>query len=125
MRKTLEDFKNEKGEYDYQAFADYLESSECANDDDYDIYVDEKGNIYERTDGDWTEGHGHTNVYNGYTRKPEDPNSKNRKWKNPWLKYAKKLNLNEEEIKLLNFLCLLNKENNSDKLHENKVLLKK
>ena len=31
-RKTLSDFN-----YDYQAYADYLESAECANDDGYDI----------------------------------------------------------------------------------------
>lgn len=34
-RKTLEDFKKWDGSYDYQAFADYLESAECANDDGY------------------------------------------------------------------------------------------
>lgn len=42
-RKTLEDFKKWDGSYDYQAFADYLESAECANDDGYDIYADYKG----------------------------------------------------------------------------------
>ena len=41
-RKTLADFN-----YDYQAYANYLESAECANDDGYDTYVDINGNIYE------------------------------------------------------------------------------
>lgn len=96
-RKTLEDFN-----YDHQAFADYLESAECANDDGYDILVDvESGNIYERTDKDWTKGHGHKNVFNGYDRDKDDERSKGRKWKNPWLKYVEKLNFTEEEIKLL------------------------
>lgn len=98
-RKTLEDFKKWDGSYDYQAFADYLESAECANDDGYDIYADYKGNIYERTDGDWTKGHGHNNVNDPREpRKPNDPSSYGRKWKNPWLKFAEKLNLTEEEI---------------------------
>ena len=39
-RKTLEDFDG-----DYQAYADYLESPECTNDDGIDIVADEKGNI--------------------------------------------------------------------------------
>lgn len=60
-RKTLEDFDN-----DYQAYADYLESAECANDEGYDIYADENGNIYERINGDWTLGHSHKNVFTGY-----------------------------------------------------------
>ena len=38
-RKTLKDFN-----YDYQAYADYLESAECADDDDYDVYADIHGN---------------------------------------------------------------------------------
>lgn len=54
-RKTLADFN-----YDYQAYADYLESAECANDEGYDIYADINGNIYESDD--WTKGHGHKNV---------------------------------------------------------------
>ena len=97
MRKTLEDFN-----YDYQAYADYLESAECANDDGYDILVDvPSGNIYERTNGDWTKGHGHKNVFNGYDRDKDDERSENREWKNPWLKYIKKLNLTPEEIQIL------------------------
>ena len=76
MRKTLEDFKKSDGTYDYQAYADYLDSAECANDDGYDILVDvPSGNIYERTDGDWTKGHGHQNVFNGYDRDKDDKKS--------------------------------------------------
>lgn len=37
-RKTLENF-----EYDFQTFADYLESAECANDEGYDTFVDAQG----------------------------------------------------------------------------------
>lgn len=80
MRKTLEDFN-----YDYQAYANYLESPECANDDGYDTLVDvPSGNIY--TSKDWTKGHGHQNVFNGYDRKEDDPKSNNddHPWKNPW-----------------------------------------
>jgi len=94
-RKDLSDFN-----YDYQAFANYLESAECANDDGYDTYVDHKGNIYESED--WTKGHGHKNVYNGYERSKDDERSNGREWKNPWLKYDRNLNLSEEEINLLN-----------------------
>ena len=96
-RKTLSDFN-----YDYQAYANYLESAECANDDGYDIYVDVPGgNIYERTDGDWTKGHGHQNVNNGYDRDKDSDSSKGRPWKNNWLKYAEKLNLTKEEVGFL------------------------
>lgn len=78
MRKTLADFN-----YDYQAYADYLESAECANDDGYDTLVDvPSGNIY--TSNDWTKGHGHKNVKNGYNRPDDDPKSQGRPWKNPW-----------------------------------------
>ena len=80
MRKTLEDFN-----YDYQAYADYLESAECANDEGYDTLVDvQSGNIYESDD--WTKGHGHKNVFNGYERDKDDPksNSEDHPWKNPW-----------------------------------------
>lgn len=94
-RKDLSDFN-----YDYQAFANYLESAECANDDGYDTYVDHKGNIYESED--WTKGHGHKNVYNGYERSKDDERSNGREWKNPWLKYDRNLNLSEEEINILN-----------------------
>lgn len=100
MRKTLEDFN-----YDFQVYADYLESAECANDEEYDILVDvPSGNIYERTDGDWTKGHGHKNVNNGYDRDKDDERSKDRPWKNYWLKYVEKLNLTEEEFNFINAL---------------------
>lgn len=78
MRKTLSDFN-----YDYQAYANYLESAECANDDGYDTLVDVPGgNIY--TSSDWTKGHSHRNVNNGYNRTEDDPKSQGRPWKNPW-----------------------------------------
>lgn len=116
-RKTLEDFN-----YDYQAYADYLESAQCANDDGYDILVDvPSGNIYERTDGDWTKGHGHQNVFNGYERDKDSERSKGRDWKNPWLKYAEKLNLSEEEVQFLNKLYNYKK---FLELEENKILPK-
>ncbi len=95
--KTLKDFN-----YDYKAYANYLESAECANDNGYDILVDVPGgNIYERTDGDWTKGHGHKNVKNGYDRDKDSESSKNRKWKNPWFIYIERLNLTPEEILFL------------------------
>ena len=94
-RKTLADFN-----YNYQAYADYLESAECANDEGYSVYADEKGNIYESDD--WTKGHGHKNVFNGYDRDKDDERSKGRPWKNPWLIYMEKLNLTEEELYFLN-----------------------
>lgn len=96
-RKTLSDFNN-----DYQKYADYLESAECANDDGYDILVDvPSGNIYERTEGDWRKGHGHENVNNGYKRDKDDPKSKGRSWKNPWLIYLKNLKITLEEIQYI------------------------
>lgn len=120
-RKTLEDFN-----YDYQAFANYLESAECANDEGYDIFVDSRGNIYERTDGDWTKGHGHNNVYDPRNpREPNDPSSIGRKWKNKWLKYANKLNLTSEEIEFLNMLYYYNIKNQVDGSLENESLSKK
>ena len=76
-RKTLEDFN-----YDYQAYADYWESAECVNDEGYDTYADEKGNIY--TSSDWTKGHSHQSVNNGYNRPEDDPRSQGRDWKNRW-----------------------------------------
>lgn len=116
-RKTLSDFN-----YDYQAYADYLESAECANDDGYDTLVDvPSGNIYERTDGDWTKGHGHQNVFNGYDRDKDSKNSKGRNWKNPWLKYVEKLNLSEEEVQ---FLTALYSYKQSSELEETKPLSK-
>ena len=107
-RKTLADFN-----YDYQKYADYLESAECANDDGYDTYVDEKGNIY--TSDDWTKGHGHENVFNGYKRDKDDEKSKDRPWKNPWLKYAKRLHLTEEEINFIYKLYTEKHKNDEDK----------
>ena len=97
-KKTLEDFKKSNGEYGYQAYADYLESADCAN-DEYDIYADEKGNVYEPLDGDWNNGHTHYNVNSNWPgRNANDPDSKNRPWKNRWLKYIQNLSL-----KKLNF----------------------
>lgn len=123
MRKTLEDFKMSDGTYDYQAFADYLESAECANDDGYDILVDvPSGNIYERTDGDWTKGHGHKNVFNGYDRDKDDDDSKGRPWKNPWLKYEERLSLTPQEVELLNTSYIYNQTN---ELKKTRTLSKK
>lgn len=82
-RKTLEDFNN-----DYQAYADYLESAECANDEGYTIYADEKGNEYEAIDGDWTKGHSHKKENSNWQgRSLDDPKSKGRPWSNKWKKY--------------------------------------
>ena len=120
-RKTLSDFN-----YDYKAYANYLESAECANDEGYDILVDvPSGNIYERTDDDWTKGHGHKNVYNGYDRDKDDDRSKGRNWKNPWLKYAEKLNLTPAEVEFLNVLYDYKQNNQVNKLGENSSLSKK
>ena len=100
--KTLKDF-----DYDYQKYADYLESPECANDNGYSVYADSKGNIYESDD--WTKGHGHKNVNNGYDRDKSDKGSRGRSWKNPWLKDLVELSITEEEAILLG---LLNNSNN-------------
>ena len=116
-RKTLADFN-----YNYQAYADYLQSPECANDDGYDTYVDYRGNIYESDD--WTRGHGHKNVHNGYNRDKNDRRSNGRDWKNPWLKYAEKLNLTKEEVEFLG--ALYNIQNNQTvEFEENKQLSKR
>ena len=99
-----------------------MDSAECANDDGYDILVDvPSGNIYERTDGDWTKGHGHQNVFNGYDRDKDDKKSEGRPWKNPWLKYAEKLNLTSQEIEFLNVLYTYKQTN---ELEETKPLSK-
>lgn len=96
-RKTLEDFDG-----DYQAYADYLESPECTNDDEIDIVADEKENIFTPTDGDWTKGHGHNNVHDPRpAREPDDPKSYGRKWYNLWLIYSKNIILSQEEAMLL------------------------
>ena len=105
-RKTLADFN-----YDYQKYADYLESPECANDEGYSIYGDNKGNIYESDD--WTKGHGHKNVNNGYDRDKSDPKSKGRNWKNPWDKLVEALQLSPEEAQLLASLYVNQKANNN------------
>lgn len=109
VRKTLEDFDN-----DYQKYADYLESAECANDDGYDAIGDEYGNVYTPTDGDWTKGHGHRNDNTNYNRPADDDESKGRPWYNKWLKYADKLELTKEEVELLNTLfdCNINNQDN-------------
>lgn len=93
-RKELSDFG-----YDYQAYANYLESAECANDEGYSVYADTRGNIYESDD--WTKRHSHKNTNTGYNRGIDDKRSQGRPWKNPWLKYANKLGVTEEEIQLI------------------------
>lgn len=117
--KTLEDFNN-----DYWAYVAYLESAQYANDAGWNVVADEKGNIYTPTDGDWTKGHGHQNVHNGYDRKPESDKSKGRKWENRWLKLIDKLELTQEELQ---FLCLVYvyQNDNSNIKTKNKILLKK
>lgn len=96
-RKTLEDFN-----YDYQAYADYLESAECANDDGYDTYVDGiNGHIYEPIDGDWTKGHSHENTNTGWKRDKDDPKSKGRDWKNNWAALSSLALLAYEDLQLV------------------------
>ena len=84
-RKSLKDFNN-----NYQAYANYLESAECANDDGYSVFAEGR-NVYTPTDGDWTKGHGHFADKTGlgkddYERKPDDEQSKGRPWYSKWLK---------------------------------------
>lgn len=111
-QKTLADFN-----YDYQAYADYLESPQAAN-DSYDIYVDvTNGDIYRPTDGDWSKGHGHENVKTGYDRKPDNDKSKGRGWKNRWDKLVETLQLNPEEAQLLASLYI------NQKTADNNVVL--
>ena len=117
-RKELSDFN-----YDYQAYANYLESAECANDDGYDTYADINGNIYESND--WTKGHGHKNVNNGYDRDKDDDRSKGRNWKNPWLKYAEKLNLSSEELQFLNAVYNYQQSVKNNELEDNNILSKR
>ena len=103
-RKKPEDFIVEDGNIDYRAYAKYLDSAECANDDNYDILVDvQSGNIYERTDGDWTKGHGHKNVFNGYNRDKDSKSSSSDKhpWRNPWLEYNSSYVMTDEEYELV------------------------
>lgn len=119
-RKSLSDFN-----YDHQAYANYLESAECANDDGYDIYADHKGNIYERTDGDWTKGHGHRNDSTNYDRDKNSDKSRGRSWKNPWLKYSNKLNLTQEEVELLNILYNHRENAQTLKKEKSKTLTKR
>lgn|SRR5574344_923894 len=117
-RKELSDFN-----YDYQAYANYLESAECANDEGYDTYADIKGNIY--TSDDWTKGHGHKNVNNDYDRDKDSDKSKGRGWKNPWLKYAEKLNLTPEEIQFLDSVYACKQAIQNSELEENNTLSKR
>lgn len=120
-RKTLEDFN-----YDYQAYADYLESAECANDDGYSIYGDQHGNVYEAIDGDWTKGHSHINENTDWEgRNLEDSDSKGRPWKNRWLKYAEKLNLTPEEIEFINALYDYKQNSQATELDEDNSLSKR
>lgn len=119
-RKTLADFN-----YDYQAYADYLESPECTNDDGYDVIGDQYGNVYTPTEGDWTKGHGHKNENTNYDRKSEDRDSYGRKWKNPWLKYADKLNLTAEEIQFLEVLYSYKQTAQNNELDSNNTLSKR
>ncbi len=110
MKKELKDF-----DYDYQAYANYLESAECANDEGYDVYVDATtGDIYERIDGDWTKGHSHINTKTGYNRSVTNEKSQNRPWENRWLKYIDKLNLTEEEFNFINKICDLDESKNEN-----------
>ena len=119
-RKTLADFN-----YDYQKYADYLESAECANDDGYDAYGDQYGNVYTPTEGDWTKGHGHKNENTNYDRKPEDKESYGRPWKNPWLKYFTKLNLTCEEMQFLKKICNSKQDNEIMESNQSKEYTKK
>lgn len=123
-RKTLEDFN-----YDYQAYADYLESAECMQDDGIDIYGEGR-NVYTPTDGDWRKGHGHFVDNSGlnkpdYNRDANDERSKGRPWYNKWLKYAKKLNLTPSEVEFLSTLYDYKQSNQISELTENKPLSKR
>ena len=95
-RKSLSDFHG-----DTEKFREYLESAQCMQDDGIDVFVDEKGNIYTPTEGDWTKGHGHKNVFNGYNREPEDPKSYGRDWKNNYLELLKEIRMTLEEMNLI------------------------
>lgn len=117
-RKELSDFN-----YNYQTYANYLESAECANDDGYDTYADIHGNIYESND--WTKGHGHKNVNNGYDRDKDDDRSNGRNWKNFWLKYAEKLDLSPEEIQFLNAVYNYKQSVKNSELEKNNTLSKR
>lgn len=120
-RKTLADFN-----YDYQAYADYLEPAECANDDGYSVYGDEYGNVYEAIDGDWTKGYSHINENSNWDgRGLDDPKLKGRPWKNKWLKYAEKLNLTSEEVEFLTALYDYKQNNQINELEENRPLSKR
>lgn len=123
-RKTLEDFN-----YDYQAYADYLESPQCLQDDGIDIYAEGR-NVYTPTDGDWTKGHGHYVDNSGlnkedYNRDANDEKSKGRPWYNKWLKYAEKLNLTAEEIKFLEVLYTYKQVKQNNEPEENNNLSKR
>jgi len=100
--KSPDEFRDNKGNVDYQAYANYLESAECADDEGYDIFVDEKGNIYERTDGSWQVGHGHKNAFatEWQGREPNDSESYGRDWHNIYaiLKTLSKLSFEELQL---------------------------
>lgn len=111
-RKTLADFN-----YDYQRYADYLESPECANDEGYSIYADNRGNIYDSDD--WRKSHGHYNVNSKWGgRDKDDPESKNHPWKNPWDKLVEALKLSPEEAQLLFSLYVNQKSDNNVMIDE-------
>ena len=96
-RKTLEDFNN-----DYWAYAKYLQSAECANDEGYDTYVDvPSGNIYESDD--WTKGHSHYNVFakNWKGRSKDDPDSRGRDWENKWFSLEELSNMTFSQLQIL------------------------
>ena len=81
-----------------------------------DIYADEKGNIYERTEGSWVKGHGHNNINDSRPpREPNDPQSYGRKWYNRWLKYMDRIQLSEDEIQLLEKYLEIEKTNKLSK----------
>ena len=98
-RKTLKDFNN-----DPQAYANYLESAQCMQDDGIDVYAEGR-NVYTPTEGDWTKGHGHYYDATGlnresWERKPEDDESYDRPWYNKWLELSDDIILSEAEFNL-------------------------
>ena len=124
MRKTLKDFN-----YDYQAYADYLESAQCLQDDGIDIYAEGR-NVYTPTNCDWTQGHGHFFDNSGldkpdYNRDAQDEKSKGRPWYNKWLKYSESLNLTSEEAILLDCLNDFQQDNQKEEKSKSKILCKR
>jgi hypothetical protein len=102
-RKSLEEFRDEYGDIDYQAYADYLDSPQCTQDEGWDVIGDQFGNVYTPTEGDWTIGHGHKNENTGYDRPADSKDSYGRKWTNRWLKYCAQFGLTQEEAKVLGY----------------------